>query len=369
MLVILVAALVLTAGSLLLALLVWLGLRLAGRGRAAGDAGLGAPPGRFWKRTRRLHLVLVPTYLFVVIPGAFGWFGSRGVVTRGDEQGFIGPYLDARGAWQAQTRETLRVAASQGGGFVAPDLVEGADGVRVRVFLVPAASPSSPRATVMLVHGLFRGGCEVDAVGAMFHALGAEVCVVELRNHGGSDAAPATYGLRESRDLVCVAEHLRRRPGAASRPLVLYGVSLGACAAALAAPDIGGLSGLVLDAPMAELASTAHRILDVRMGMPQPFRSLTLMAIERWSGFSMADVRPLDALARLPATLPSLVIGGGEDQRMPPAVVRAVHAALPAGPDTKALWIRDGSGHGKVWRDDPGGYGDRLSALLERAVR
>ncbi|MAB89336.1 MAG: hypothetical protein CMJ90_07755 [Planctomycetes bacterium] len=54
MLAILVAALVLTAGSLLLALLVWLGLRLAGRGRAAGAAGLGAPPGGYGDRLSAL---------------------------------------------------------------------------------------------------------------------------------------------------------------------------------------------------------------------------------------------------------------------------------------------------------------------------
>lgn len=357
MLLIVISTLLLLAASLVVAALVWVGVRLCGR-RPVG----------FWRRTRRLHLLLLPVYLFVVTPAAFGWLGSRAVRTRGDETKFIGPYLDADGAWQPQTRDTIRESVTAGGRFVGSEFIEGADGLRLRVFIVPPTGGVPARATAILVHGLARGGLEIDQVGAMFHALGAEVCLVEMRNHGGSDTAPATLGLRESRDLVQVARHLRGRPGAASRPLVLFGVSLGSCAAALAAPDIEGLSGLVLDAPMTELLGTAHRVLEVR-GIPQPFRSLTLVAIELWSGFSMDDVQPAGALARLPANLPSLIIGGSDDRRMPPDEVRAVFEVLKAAPELKELWIREGSGHGKVWSDDPTGYRDRLAALLDRVWR
>jgi pimeloyl-ACP methyl ester carboxylesterase len=84
-----------------------------------------------------------------------------------------------------------------------------------------------------------------------------------------------------------------------------------------------------------------------------------------WSGFDIDAVRPIDALRRLPGSLPALVIGGGDDERSPPEVVREAYEAIPAPASLKTLWIREGSGHGEVWTDDPSGYRAHLAALLE----
>ena len=103
--------------------------------------------------------------------------------------------------------------------------------------------------------------------------------------------------------------------------------------------------------------------------IPQPFRSLIFAAIELWSGFSFADVRPRDALRALPPETPVLFVGGGEDQRMPPEVVRQLFEGLPTRPELKTLWIRPDSRHGKVWSDDPDGYRARIAELLDRVDR
>ena len=50
----------------------------------------------------------------------------------------------------------------------------------------------------------------------------------------------------------------------------------------------------------------------------------------------------------------------------PPKPAPLPPAALPAKGATKDLWIREGSGHGAVWKDDPDGYRQRLGALLDR---
>jgi pimeloyl-ACP methyl ester carboxylesterase len=112
----------------------------------------------------------------------------------------------------------------------------------------------------VLVHGIFRGALEIETPGAMLRDLGGEVLLLELRNHGGSEKAPITFGRDEMLDVLTAAEFLQARPEAAGRPLVFFGVSFGTAAAALAAPQLRDLDGLVLDAPMDDLRATARRL-------------------------------------------------------------------------------------------------------------
>jgi pimeloyl-ACP methyl ester carboxylesterase len=156
---------------------------------------------------------------------------------------------------------------------------------------------------------------------------------------------------------------------------VLYAVSLGTTGAIRACPEVAPLAGLVLDAPVDDLLATAHRMLSEeprpdrrRLGMWQPFRSLTILAVELWSGVKFSSVRPLDDVTRLDPAMPVLIIGGSEDLRVPPAAVQAMFDRVPASPDKKQLWIRQGSTHGQVWNDDPAGYREHLAAFLKLAA-
>ncbi len=326
-------------------------------------------------------LVVVLFHLFVTGPLTLSWFGSRMIHTRGDESAYQGPRIAADGGWIPQSRDSLALEVK--GSRVDPDLVReardravhfaSADGTRLRAFVVPPAGGVQPRATALLVHGLFRGALELEPVGQMFRSFDCEVVLLELRNHGGSGKSPATFGLRESEDVSAAIDFLRGRDEAsARRPLVLFGVSMGCAAVCLAAPHVDRLGGLVLDAPMDDARATAERMLGGafqgrrRLYFPEPFRSLVLYGLEFWSGFSLADVSPSTALLDLDPTVPVLVIGGGEDQRMPPDVVRSMFNSLPTQPELAELWIRPRSDHGRVFEDDPLGYRERIGRLLRK---
>ena len=166
----------------------------------------------FWKKFWLRQGLLLPVYAFVVLPGLMGWAGSRLVRTRGDESSYAGPIL-RQGAWVAQDRRTLR-APPPSGDLQQPVEIHNPAGPTLRAYLV--ASPmDKPRATVVLAHGLFRSAMEIEPVAAMFQELGAEVLLVNLRNHGGSESRPFTYGLDERTDLLAAVEFLRNRPGSA----------------------------------------------------------------------------------------------------------------------------------------------------------
>lgn len=360
---------ILVLGSLLLALLGAGLLRL-----------LGGRPKRYWRVVLAGHVILVPIYLLVVMPLALSWFVVRGTHTRGDEAGYAGPRFASDGSWQLQSRASLAADAAESAGHkrgaepVSPYEVRfrSADGVGLRGFLVPARERTSMPSAV-LVHGLFRGALEIEPVGAMLRDLGCEVLLLELRSHGASEKRPLGFGSTESQDVLAAVAFLRKRSGHDRDPVMLYGVSLGAAAVLMAAPKVERLVALCIDAPMDDAIATGHRMLNLapkpghrRFWVPQPFRSLLLWGAEFWSEQDLAQARPIEAARSLPADLPVFVVGGGEDLRMPPEVVRAVYLALPMPEPTKQLWIREGSDHGAVFVDDPMEYRKRLQELVAR---
>ena len=349
-------------------------------------AGLRACFGRLrrgWLRRIGIALaVALPVHALLTVPAALALIGLSFVGTRGDERGYAGPRIRSDGSWLQQSRETLRAERTDPAALpddidvLPPVHFEAADGTPLRAFVVPPRPQSGgggPRATVVMVHGLFRGALELEPVGSMFRDLGCEVVLLELRNHGGSGRATPSFGLRESTDVLAALRWARARsPADAARPAVLFGVSLGTAAVALAAPQVADLGGVVLDAPMDDARSTAERMLAAapagrprRLSVPEPFRSVLLFSIGLFAGAPLADIEPAKALTSLPAEVPVLLIAAGDDRRMPPESVRAIFASLPQRDDRKSLWIRDGAEHGHVWTLDPQGYRERLAAFLD----
>jgi pimeloyl-ACP methyl ester carboxylesterase len=398
---ILLFAVALTLPTLLIALL---------RHRRTASRGERVPG--FASYVLRSHASLFLIHLFVSAPATLGVVGASLVQTRGDERSWLGPRIDAQGRWLLRTREELleeklEAEARQGG---TPDPAQAAklaerealdlaaatravrftasDGVKLRGFLVPPAggateatnggSATAPRFTALLVHGLYRSGFELENVGAMLRELGGEVLLVELRNHGpgpklgGSDRARATFGRDERLDVLAAAEFLRARPEAAGKPTILFAVSLGTAAAALAAPEIPDLAGVIFDAPIDDLRATAERMLVGGPGrgfaLPQPFRFVTLWSAEHLGRVPFDEVRPRFALKRLRPDLPVLFISAGHDVRCPPDAVLSLFDSLPTRPDRKELWLVPDAEHGKVWYARPDEYRRHLADFVERVV-
>lgn len=329
-----------------------------------------------WRRGLWFTLATVPLHAFLTVPATLGYLGSRLVRTRRDEAAYAGPRFAPSGEWSVQTRRSLASDVAEGRVLgPTPPAVEvrlvAADGVRLRAFAVPAAGPRRA-VDALLVHGLFRGALELETVGRWLRELGCDVLLLELRNHGGSERAAASFGPREALDVRAAAQWLDRRPGASERQVLLFGVSLGTVAVALAAPHVERLHWLVLDAPVVDLMGTARRMLArgpkrfAGLGLPEPFCSLTLMSLELWAGVELEAVDPLQHLRRIPPDVRALVVGAGGDDRVTTDDVRAVWAALPAPEAHKTLWIQPGAEHGAVWEAAAERYRRELAELLER---
>lgn len=345
------------------------------------------PVQAFLVRAAWVHVFLFLLHLFVVFPGWLGWFGVHGAGTRGDERAYEGPRLAADGTWIPQDSSTLKAedeARKRGEVPVPSDVIARArahavsvpgselpDGSRVQLNTYRVkAKQDPPRAVVVLVHGLFRSALELEPPARMFRELGCECWLVEQRNHGHSARARASFGPREAKDLVEVVRFVQKQTG---RDVVLFGVSLGTVATALALPELDGVSGVVLDAPVSDLLSTARRLMYADRGgqrrrfrIGEPWASLCIASVQLWSGVELASVRPGEALAGLRADLPILLVGGEGDDKVPPESVQQLFDALPMAPGTKELWIVEGARHGDAWLHEPNGYAERLASLLSR---
>ncbi|MEZ6037868.1 MAG: alpha/beta hydrolase [Planctomycetota bacterium] len=364
---------ILTGATLVLALLVGALLWLTKRSSR-----------RYWRAVMWGHAGLVVLHLFVTAPAVLGYMGSFRDLgffrfgTRGDERAYQGPRIDAAGHLLVQDRDSLASEAAAGKAPVGDDVlaaakaraqfVDSSDGVKVRTFRIEAPG-DQPVAVAVLVHGLFRSALELEAVASMLHERGLECWLCEMRNHGGSSRASFTGGLRESDDVVALVEHVRRQPGRAQLPMVLFGVSLGTIAVGYALPRLDGIAGVVLDAPIDDLLATAHRLMQKRLGLWEPWRSLVLTWLGWWSGFAVADVSLIERVATLPHDLPVLVFAEGLDDRATPESVRALFERLPMQEPLKELVEVPEVGHGHAFVAQPALYDAALGRLLQRLRR
>ncbi len=333
------------------------------------------PQRRYWRGIAWAHALLLLAHAMLTFPLLMGWWGSRGVSTRGDERAWLGPRFEGE-EWIVQRRRQL-ARAEDPGRVVEPEMIPCGD-VRLRAFRVPQpAGLARPRAVVVLVHGLFRCALEVEDPARMFRRQGCEVWLVDQRNFGGSDRAPATFGIEESRDLVAVVQHVQKAEGNAGVPIVLFGVSLGTVSIAMALPHLPDVAGVVLDAPVVDFLATARRMMSgprpggrkSRFSIDEPFQSLVLLSLERWSGNDLQDVQPAAALCGLDSRLPVLLIAGENDTKVPAIEVGRLYDSLPMRTGTKELWVAEGAGHGDAWELRAADYERRLAEFVDRIAR
>src|SRR5688572_17278654 len=96
------------------------------------------------------------------------------------------------------------------------------DGVPLQGWWVPA---SSPRGSLVFVHGLNRSRIEMVKKTPFVHQRGWNVLLYDSRHHGASGGDLSTFGWFERLDVrAAVAEAQRRSPG----PVVVWGISMGA---------------------------------------------------------------------------------------------------------------------------------------------
>src|SRR5438552_7763609 len=122
------------------------------------------------------------------------------------------------------------------------------DGIPLRGWWNPG---ENLKPIIIFIHGLNRSRLEMLERAADANRRGYGVLLFDLRNHGESGRAYTTIGIHESRDVCAARKYVTEQAG--SRPQVLWGVSMGASSAILAAEQCPGAAAIISDSSFLSL--------------------------------------------------------------------------------------------------------------------
>ena len=229
------------------------------------------------------------------------------------------------------------------------------DGLTLTGWLVPAARDTTTAVVVM--HGF--SGHRLPELAAFVPWLAERhhVLQFDFRGHGESDPSVVTLGAHERRDVEAAVAFLASRQ---LGPIALFGVSMGAAIALVAAPDVP-VAAVVADAAFAELHHPiANRMREV--GYPLPglgARAIVAAAAVR-ARSRLAD--PLHSVARI-APRALLVIAPKDDSLIS---WRQSLRLFEAAGEPKELYVAEGAGHAEAYAVDPERYRQVVLDFLER---
>jgi pimeloyl-ACP methyl ester carboxylesterase len=261
------------------------------------------------------------------------------------------------------------------------------DGLRLSArWLPPEARPEAswrpdPRDAIVLLHG-WSGSSVPDLVEyGPFLRRTAAILGLDFGGHGGSDAAPTTFGLREVEDVAGALAWLGER---GVERVALVGFSMGGIVALAAVAVLGDGSLVGSDVDPAAAANVAPptrpRIVAVvadsvtpelalaigsRLPGPRPIflADRLLDGLSRRLGGDPRETEPIRVIGLLEGT-PLLLIAGEADQTVPLEAARRLSEAAPDGTD---LLVVGGAGHTLAHATDPVRFESAVTTHLRAA--
>jgi pimeloyl-ACP methyl ester carboxylesterase len=305
---------------------------------------------RWGRWLKRLLVLLVALW----VGFAFGYVPYR----------LAGVAVDSRR--DARDRENGDLTPASFGLEYEPVSFAAADGVDLSGWWVPAAEN---RGTVVLIHGLNRRRIEMVSKVPFLNQAGWNALLFDLRRHGESGGSKRGLGFFEKRDAEAAVQWARQR---SSRPVVVWGVSLGGATATLAAAEDRQIAGLICDSSFRSLPDTLRHHIDLfrrfhwslRLVPSWPTSEIALFWIGRRGGFDPAAV-DVEAAAGMMGSRPCLFVCNEGDRRMPSQIAFDLQAA--AGPQAQVLVV-PGESHGGAYREGTAPYQRAVQDLLEQVL-
>ena len=231
------------------------------------------------------------------------------------------------------------------------------DGIPLRGWWNPGDA-SMP--VIIFVHGLNRSRLELLERAGESSKRGYGVLLFDLRNHGASGNAYTTIGIFESRDVCAASKWVQGK--ASGRPQVLWGVSMGASSAILAAKQCPGFAAIIPDSSFLSFRDTVSHHLGLFFRLPRfPIANL-IVGITAWRVGFDPNEGDVQAVVRN-LNIPIMFIAGTADRRMPPALAEQMFKESPN--SLKQLLVIPGASHGEAFAADRETYLSSVYRFLE----
>lgn len=298
---------------------------------------------RFWRVTRNVFLILtalLAAFFLIVVP----WFCT---------------HILTKGRFDFPDPNNGKTPKSFGLEFRWVQF-RSVDGIPLKGWYLPAGL--EPRGTVVFCHGLNRTRVEMLPQAVFVHRLGYNGLLFDFRHAGQSGGEITTLGYQERLDVRGAVRYALIEQ--ATRPVVLWGISMGAAAALLAAGESPEVDAVIADSSFLSFEETVKH--HMRLFLPLPTFPIAEEVIywSAWRGnFRPADFDLERAVERI-GSRPALFVAVERDRRMPPSIARALyaHARSPQ----KQLVILSGDRHGEGFRRARAEYEKAVTEFLGR---
>ena len=251
---------------------------------------------------------------------------------------------------------------------------------------------SNAPATIILFHGFKCKRSDVRPLRSFMFA-DYNTLIFDFRAHG-VHAHPnecCSFGVDEVKDVKAAVDFVRTHPQLKDKPVIAYGISMGAAAAieAQSRYDNKLFDALIIDSPFDSMENVVGRGLHnlrytllgidvllplrtlLKKAMYSPFVDTILKALLRLVGLDgtpvstcLKPVSPIESIKNV--TVPCLIIGCSQDETTPVEAFESVYEN--AATDQKELWIVDGHGHLDTFFHKPEEYIHKVRDFLTRIV-
>jgi pimeloyl-ACP methyl ester carboxylesterase len=211
-------------------------------------------------------------------------------------------------------------------------------------------------AAIVVCHGIGAYKENLLGVGRLLNLQGFPVLLFDFRGHGESEADSVSIGPKEARDVLGAFEFLRSE---GYRRFGLFGLSMGAAAAAYAAPQVPELAAVVLDSCPASLERIMRHLRRRSPILVGLVGRLTLASWRLFTGFPAKAVRPVDEIEKIP--VPLLLIHGDADRLIDP---KDLDLLFERARSPKEKLVVPGAAHGETFRKGNERYQDAVRRLF-----
>ena len=230
--------------------------------------------------------------------------------------------------------------------------------------------PDAHGRCAVILHGYSDAKVGGIAWAPLLHDLGFAILAIDLRAHGESGGDYCTGGYWERRDVNQVLDQLKAARPSQTRQILLFGISLGAAAAAATAALRSDLAAVILECPYSSFHNAASRHADL-IGTPGPFFKEPAFRLAKW--ISKADfdaVNPTDTIPKI--SCPIMVIQSCDDPFLSQEDRTAVKQALQSRPATCGsgiCWELIDTHHVVGMQQNPAEYRRRIEEFLSQALQ
>ena len=233
------------------------------------------------------------------------------------------------------------------------------DGLNLAAWYIPREGGSDGTTAIVVLHGYPFDKNGVLPATSFLHPV-YDLFLFDFRYLGESEGSFSTVGHRERDDLRAALTYLRER---GVQQIGVWGFSMGAAVALMGLEEPGAIQAVAADSPYADLHATT---LDYYSFLPVVNHAVafwTDMLTRVTLGTSLADVSPLNAVAK--STTPVLLIHGQEDRTVPVSHFHRLKNALGEHPSAE-FWLVENAGHTDAYGLEGDHYRERVLDFFRR---